>query len=119
MALLPTCGRIYTVYNVKWSYIALLLVFELGSVICAVAPNSTTLIVGRAVAGVGAAGLMSGAAVIVSYCVAMNKRAVLMGMFSMVFGIGSVTGPLIGGIITDSETLTWRFCFWINLRKSA
>jgi MFS family permease len=119
MSLLPTCGRIYTFYNVKWSYIALLLVFELGSIVCAVAPNSTTLIVGRAVAGVGAAGLLSGAAVIISYCVPLRKRAILMATLSGTYGIGSVTGPLIGGVITDNKNLTWRFCFWINLREYA
>jgi MFS family permease len=117
MSLLPTCGRFYTFYNVKYSYCATLLIFELGSIICAVAPNSITLIVGRAIAGVGAAGLMSGAAVLISYCVILRKRAVLMGVLSGVYGVGSVTGPLVGGVITDTKGLTWRFCFWINLRE--
>ncbi|PKY00417.1 putative MFS toxin transporter, partial [Aspergillus campestris IBT 28561] len=115
MSLLPTCGRIYTFYDVKWSYIVLMLIFELGSIICAVAQSSTMLIVGRAISGIGAAGLLSGAAVIVSYCVALRKRAMLMGMISAVYGVGSVSGPLIGGVITDNPKLTWRFCFWINL----
>jgi len=114
--MLPTCGRIYTCYDTRWSYIVLLLIFELGSVICALARNSTTLIVGRAVLGVGAAGLMSGAAVIISSFVTLRKRPVLMGLISIVYGLGSVLGPLIGGVITDNATLTWRFCFWINLR---
>ncbi|KAF2450925.1 MFS general substrate transporter [Karstenula rhodostoma CBS 690.94] len=115
MALLPTCGRIFTLYDVKWSYTILLLVFELGSIICAVAQNSITLIVGRAVAGIGAAGSMGGAAIIVSYCVPLEKRPVLMGVISLIYGIGSILGPLVGGVFTDNTTLTWRFCFWINL----
>ncbi|KAJ5701378.1 MFS toxin transporter [Penicillium malachiteum] len=108
MSLIPTCGRIYTFYDVRWSYIALLLIFELGSVICAVSQSSTMLIVGRAVSGVGAAGLISGGAVIVSYCVTLRKRPILMGLISMMYGAGSVTGPLIGGVITDNSKLTWR-----------
>ncbi|TPX08507.1 uncharacterized protein E0L32_009994 [Thyridium curvatum] len=115
MALLPTCGRIYTFYDIRWSYIVLLLIFELGSIICAVARNSTTLIIGRAVAGVGAAGLMSGAAIIISLTVPLRKRPVLMGLISIIYGVASVLGPIIGGAITDNDTLTWRFCFWVNL----
>jgi hypothetical protein len=118
MALLPLCGRIYTFYDNRWSYIIVLLIFELGSIICAVAQNSTTLIVGRAVSGVGAAGLMSGAAIIISATVALRKRPVLMGLISIIYGVASVLGPLVGGVITDSSMLTWRFCFWINLRRS-
>lgn len=116
MALLPTCGRIFTFYDVRLSYIVLLLIFELGSIICAVAKDSKTLIVGRAISGVGAAGLMSGAAIIISYCVPLRKRPVLMGLISIVYGLGSVMGPLVGGVITDNAKLTWRFCFWVNLR---
>ncbi|KAI1860404.1 uncharacterized protein JN550_011556 [Neoarthrinium moseri] len=98
MALLPTCGRFYTFYNIKWTYCISLVVFELGSVIAAVAPNSMALIIGRAVSGLGAAGLAL-------------VMAVVLGMY----GIGSAVGPLVGGAITDNKTLTWRFIFWINL----
>uniref|UniRef100_A0A093UTS5 Putative HC-toxin efflux carrier TOXA n=1 Tax=Talaromyces marneffei PM1 TaxID=1077442 RepID=A0A093UTS5_TALMA len=115
MSLLPLCGRIYTFYDNRWSYIIVLLIFELGSIICAVAQNSTTLIVGRAVSGVGAAGLMSGAAIIISATVTLRKRPVLMGLISIIYGVASVLGPLVGGAITDNSMLTWRFCFWINL----
>jgi MFS family permease len=49
-------GKIYTYFNVKWTFLIALLIFEVGSIICAVAPSSKVLILGRAVAGVGAAG---------------------------------------------------------------
>jgi MFS family permease len=116
MSLLPTCGRIYTCFNVKRSYCIALLVFEVGSIICAAAPNSITLILGRSIAGVGASGLMAGSAVIISHSVAIHKRATLFGMLSAVYGVASVAGPLIGGVLVDTPKLTWRFCFWINLR---
>ncbi|KAJ5773649.1 MFS toxin transporter [Penicillium paradoxum] len=115
MSLLPTCGRIYTFYDVKWSYMVLMLIFELGSIICAVSQNSMTLIVGRAVSGLGAAGLLGGAAILVSYCVELRQRPLLMGLITAVYGLGSMMGPLVGGVITDNEKLTWRFCFWVNL----
>ncbi|KAJ5116845.1 hypothetical protein N7456_001193 [Penicillium angulare] len=98
MALLPTCGRLYTFYNIKWMYCLSLLVFELGSVIAAIAPTSNALIIGRAVSGLGAAGL-----------------AMLSPIVLGVYNIGSAIGPLVGGSITDNPKLGWRFIFWINL----
>lgn len=50
-------GRIYTLYNPKWVYLSSLVVFEVGSAVCGAAPNSKALIVGRAIAGLGNAGL--------------------------------------------------------------
>lgn len=53
--------------QVKWAYLIAIFVFEVGSLICAVAPSSTVLIVGRAIAGIGVAGIFSGALVIISF----------------------------------------------------
>ncbi|UQC76536.1 MFS transporter [Colletotrichum lupini] len=115
MAMLPTCGRLYAFYNIKWVYCTSLVVFELASVISAVAPNSITLIVGRAISGVGAAGLVSGTTTILSYCVPLKKQAKLSPVILGLYSTGSAIGPLVGGAITDSKTLTWRFIFWLNL----
>jgi MFS family permease len=105
MSLLPTSGRIYTLFNVKWSFCVALIVFEIGSIVCAAAPNSILLIVGRAIAGVGAAALLGGATVIISYSVTLRKRALVMAMLQTVYGVSSVSGPLVGGVITDNKTL--------------
>ena len=45
-------GTVYRIFSVKWTYLAAIFVFEIGSLLCAVAPNSTSFIVGRAIAGV-------------------------------------------------------------------
>lgn len=90
-----------------------LAIFELGSLICGVAPNSTALIIGRAVAGVGAAGIFSGAILIVANTVPLRQRPTYMGLIGGMYGIASVAGPLMGGAFTDH--LTWRWCFYINL----
>lgn len=58
MALQPTFGKIYTYFDIKRVFICALLIFESGSIVCATAPNSEAFIVGRAIAGIGSAGLV-------------------------------------------------------------
>ncbi|TDL27600.1 putative major facilitator superfamily transporter [Rickenella mellea] len=112
-SLQPSFGRIYTYFNIKWTYLIALVIFELGSVICAAAKNSPMLIVGRAIAGVGAAALFSGGMTIIAFAVPLRKRAMYVACLSSMFGIASVVGPILGGALTDK--VSWRWCFWINL----
>ncbi|KAH8911766.1 MFS general substrate transporter [Coniochaeta sp. PMI_546] len=106
-------GKLYTLYNTKLIYLVALFIFELGSLICGVAPNSIALIIGRAIAGIGGAGIFSGAIIIISKTVPLHLRSSYTGMVGSMFGIASVAGPLMGGAFTDR--LTWRWCFYINL----
>jgi MFS family permease len=92
-----------------------LFLFELGSLICAVAPSSTALIVGRAIAGVGGGGVGTGSFLLIAHSVPAHQRPTLVGLLGTMYGFASIAGPLVGGAFTDNPKLTWRWCFYINL----
>ncbi|PTD09114.1 Efflux pump roqT [Fusarium culmorum] len=103
--LLPLCvfqlsfGLVFKYYSTKWVLFILTAIFEIGSIVCAAAPNSNALIVGRAITGIGGAGIGS-------------ERPKYLGSLGSAFGISSILGPILGGYLTS---VNWRWCFWINV----
>ncbi|KAF2173022.1 hypothetical protein M409DRAFT_62654 [Zasmidium cellare ATCC 36951] len=110
-------GRCYSLLSTKWTFLSTILIFEVASIICGAAPNSIALIIGRAIAGIGSAGIFGGAFIIIAESTPLSKRPLYNGVIGGTFGIASVVGPLLGGAFTTS--VTWRWCFYINLPLGA
>ncbi|CAH0021576.1 unnamed protein product [Clonostachys rhizophaga] len=106
-------GKTYTLFPKKLGYFAYIFIFEVGSLLCALAPSSQALIAGRAIAGLGASGIFAGGFTVLTTVIPLHKRAIWTGTMSSVFAISSIIGPVIAGALTQSAT--WRWCFWINL----
>lgn len=106
-------GRIFKFYDLRITFLWCIVVFEVGSAICGAAPSSPVFIVGRAIAGLGSAGITTGTMMIIIPMVPLHKRPMFQSLFGVIFGISSVAGPLIGGAFT--ERVTWRWCFYMNL----
>ncbi|KAH9815249.1 major facilitator superfamily domain-containing protein [Melampsora americana] len=106
-------AQLLMTFNRRWVFIMAVSIFEIGSLICALSPNSICLIIARAVAGVGAAGIFVSCLSIIADITELEDRPKLLGSFGAVFAASSVIGPLLGGAFTDH--LSWRWCFWINL----
>ena len=79
-------GKLYAYFNVKWLFLIAVAIFEVGSVLCAAAPNSTCLIVGRAIAGLGATGMSTGSLLIISRSMPISKRPRYTAMIGAAMG---------------------------------
>lgn len=104
----PLSGKIYTLFPTKWSFLAFFFIFELGSALCGAAQSSVMLITGRAVAGLGASGVMTGCVTIISTVLPPHRQPSVMGATIGLGQMGIALGPLIGGAFT--EYATWRWC---------
>ncbi|KAJ5635558.1 HC-toxin efflux carrier TOXA [Penicillium longicatenatum] len=109
----PMWGKLYKYFSAQLVYLTSVVIFLVGSILAAAAPNSPALIVGRALQGWGCSGTLGGSVLMISYVAEPKKRPMLIGLWMSVFMFSTIIGPLIGGAFTSE--VTWRWCFWINL----
>lgn len=106
----PLYGKMSDLFGRRIVYRTSITVFLVGSILCAIAPTMNLLVAARAVQGAGGGGLMSLAFVIVGDVVSPRQRGRWIGLFTAIFTVSAVTGPLIGGLLVDGPG--WRWVFW-------
>lgn len=111
----PLYGKISDMFGRKKIFQSAIIIFLLGSILCGLSQTMNELIVFRGLQGIGAGGLMTLALAIVGDVVSPRQRGRYQGYFGAVFGISSVAGPLLGGFLTDSSFLGWRWVFYVNI----
>jgi EmrB/QacA subfamily drug resistance transporter len=109
----PLWGKLSDLFGRRPLFQIGIAIFLLGSAACGFSQTMTQLIVSRAVQGIGAGALIPLAMTIIGDIFTIEERAKMQGLFSGVWGVSSVFGPLLGGFITDQ--LSWRWVFLINL----
>ncbi len=112
-AMIPIYGKLSDLYGRKVVILAGIVLFLVGSALSGQARSMIELVAFRAVQGLGSAGIFSTAFTVVADLFAPADRGKYQGLFGAVFGIASVIGPWLGGIITDG--LSWRWVFYVNV----
>lgn len=112
-ASVPIWGRLSDLYGRRRLYLAGVLVFLVGSALSGAAGSMTQLIVFRAIQGFGAGAIIPLGMTIVGELYSLEERARAQALFSGVWGVASIAGPLVGGYITDA--LSWPWVFYLNI----
>jgi EmrB/QacA subfamily drug resistance transporter len=110
---MPLWGRFSDLYGRRSVYLIGLAIFLVGSALSGAAQDMVQLIVCRMIQGLGAGALMTLGYTIIGELFGLERRARMQGYISSVWGVASLLGPWVGGMLTDH--VSWRWVFYINL----
>ncbi|KAM5350128.1 hypothetical protein ACJ41O_006633 [Fusarium nematophilum] len=106
-------GQVYTLFPVKPIFLIGLVLFEIGSLICTLAPTSAVFILGRAISGLGRGAINGGIFKLLRHCFPLSQQALMHSVVGGFQSAGLVSAPTIGGALIDA--ISWRACFGINV----
>jgi EmrB/QacA subfamily drug resistance transporter len=109
----PVVGRLTDLYGRKWFYVLGVAIFIVGSALGGLSETMTQLIVARAVQGIGGGVLIANAFVVIGDLFPPAERGKYQGLLGATFGISSVIGPTLGGLVTDQ--LSWHWLFYLSI----
>ncbi|KAI9499823.1 major facilitator superfamily domain-containing protein [Coemansia spiralis] len=112
-AIQPIYGKFSDILGRAEAIVVSVVLFVLGSVLCAVSRSMEMLIASRAVQGLGGGGIMSLIFVVVADVLSERDRGKYIGIFTCTWGLASAVAPILGGVIVQRSD--WRIIFWINL----
>lgn len=111
----PVWGKLADLASKKALVQIALVIYVIGSAVAGVSDSIGVLISARVVQGIGVGGLTALAQVIMAAMIAPRERGRYSGYLGAVFALGTIGGPLVGGVIVDTTWLGWRGCFYVGV----
>jgi EmrB/QacA subfamily drug resistance transporter len=115
----PIWGKLADLLNRKLLVQLSLTLFVVSSALAGLSQSAPMLIAFRTVQGLGAGGMTALAVVVIADIISPRERGRYMGYLGAVMGLATVSGPLLGGVITDTSWLGWRWCFYVGVPLAA
>ncbi|WP_042355867.1 MDR family MFS transporter [Bacillus rubiinfantis] len=109
----PLYGKLSDMYGRKKLLIISVAIFTLGSILCGIANSMVSLVIYRGIQGLGAGGMIPLSMIIVGDLFTIEKRGKIQAVFSTIWALASIVGPILGSFFV--EALTWRWIFFINI----
>ncbi|MFC8596322.1 MFS transporter [Streptomyces atroolivaceus] len=111
----PLWGKLADLFSKKLLVQIALIIYVAGSIVAGLSTSSGMLIACRVVQGVGVGGLSALAQIVMAAMISPRERGRYSGYLGAVFAVATVGGPLLGGVITDTSWLGWRWCFYVGV----